>query len=153
MEETIIRKAHLNDTKEIAKLLKYYAERGVVLGRNEPEISDKIREFTVCEVDGTILGAVSLAIFWEKLAEIRSLVIAPGNQRKGYGKKLVLFSLREAKELGCKTVFTLTYEQDFFRKQGFTLADKHDFSQKIWAECTKCMKFPDCDETAMSINL
>ncbi|MBF0273965.1 MAG: N-acetyltransferase [Nitrospinae bacterium] len=152
-ENFTLRKAKLYDTKQIAALLKFYTSKGIILGRNEADISENIREFTVCEVKGEITGVVSLAIFWENLAEIRSLAINPELHRHGFGSALVKYSIQEAKELGCKKVFTLTYEDVFFKKLGFEETDKHLFSQKVWAECTKCMKFPDCDEIALSLSI
>ena len=46
-------------------------------------------------------------------------------------------------------VFALTYQVEFFHKLGFEEIDKTLLPQKIWADCIKCVKFPDCDETAM----
>jgi amino-acid N-acetyltransferase len=31
--------------------------------------------------------------------------------------------------------------------------EKSILPHKIWADCLKCPKFPDCDETAMMIDL
>jgi len=38
---------------------------------------------------------------------------------------------------------------EFFEKCGFAVTDKKVFPQKIWSDCIKCAKFPECDETAM----
>ena len=149
----LIRKARLIDTAKISQILRGYSAQGVLLGRNEPEVSERIREFAVYELDEKIVGVISLAFFWEKLAEIRSLAIDEEYQRRGIGKKMVDYVTNEAKEYGCKTLFTLTYEQVFFEKLGFEVTDKHNFSQKVWVECTRCPKFPDCDEIAMSKSL
>jgi amino-acid N-acetyltransferase len=62
---------------------------------------------------------------------------------------LVSEALNEALGLGIKRVFTLTYEPGFFSKHGFEVIDKASLPQKIWADCIKCVKFPDCDEIAM----
>ena len=32
---------------------------------------------------------------------------------------------------------------------GFALMDKNLLPHKIWADCVKCPKFPECDEVAM----
>ena len=58
-------------------------------------------------------------------------------------------AVAEAGGLGITRVFTLTYRPDFFKKHGFEIVDKSNLPQKVWAECIKCVKFPDCDEIAL----
>jgi len=48
-----------------------------------------------------------------------------------------------------KKIFVLTYKTDFFASIGFSEVDKSELPIKIWADCVTCVKFPDCDETAM----
>ena len=65
------------------------------------------------------------------------------------GTALVAEALAEARRIGVQRVFTLTYRPDFFTEHGFQIVDKASMPQKIWADCIKCVKFPDCDEIAM----
>ena len=65
------------------------------------------------------------------------------------GAQLVRACLEESKNLGAKRVFALTYEPEFFEKLGFKQIDKTMLTHKIWTDCLKCVKFPDCDEIAM----
>jgi amino-acid N-acetyltransferase len=46
-------------------------------------------------------------------------------------------------------VFVLTYQAGFFRKLGFIDVDKKELPHKIWTDCLNCVKFPDCDESAL----
>lgn len=148
-----IRKARIPDAKAIHKLLLTYAQQELMLSRSLPDIYEVIRSFYVYEDSGEILGAVSLQICWEDLAEVRSLAVAEGQMKKGIGRKLVQACLDEARELGLKKVFALTYQPLFFEKMGFQYIEKADLPQKIWSDCVKCPKFPDCDEIAMRIVL
>ena len=59
----------------------------------------------------------------------------------------------EAREIGLKRIFCLTYKPDFFAKHGFHLVDKSELPHKVWGDCIKCVKFPDCDENAMILDL
>ena len=43
----------------------------------------------------------------------------------------------------------LTYVPGFFKSFGFKRVDRKTLPHKVWTECVKCAKFPDCDETAM----
>jgi len=92
---------------------------------------------------------VALHVSWLDLAEIKSLAVAEGNQKEGVGARLVEACLKEAKELGIPTVFCLTYKPGFFEKFGFSQIDKMELPRKVWTECYRCSKFPDCDEVAL----
>jgi len=148
-----IRKARIPDAKAIHQLLITYAQQELMLSRSLPDIYELIRSFYVYEEGGEVIGAVSLHICWEDLAEVRSLAVAEGQMKKGIGRQLVQACLQEARELGLKKVFALTYQPGFFEKMGFHYIEKAELPQKIWSVCVKCPKFPDCDEIAMSIVL
>lgn len=55
--------------------------------------------------------------------------------------------------MGLKRVFCLTYKPDFFGKFGMRIVDKSELPHKVWTDCIKCVKFPDCDEIAMILDL
>jgi amino-acid N-acetyltransferase len=75
--------------------------------------------------------------------------VEEGEQNKGIGARLVKACLQESRLLGVKRVFALTYEPEFFEKLGFQRVDKAALPHKIWTDCLKCAKFPDCDEIAL----
>ncbi|HJV34764.1 N-acetyltransferase [Geomonas sp.] len=149
----MIRKAKISDVKDIQKLLSNYATRGEMLSRSLSELYDSIRDFYVCEEDGQIMGTSALHIVWEDLAEVRSVAVAEGVGRRGIGSKVVGACLDEAREIGLKRLFCLTYKPDFFAKFGFVVVDKSELPHKVWGDCIKCVKFPDCDEIAMILDL
>lgn len=148
-----IRRAKISDLKYIHKLINDFAKREAMLPRSLSELYEGMRDFIVCEYNGTILGVCALHIIWEDLAEVRSLAVDRGYQKLGIGKTLVKRCLKEAKELGLKRVFALTYNPEFFKKLGFVDIDKSSLPQKIWGDCLRCHKFPECDEHAVIINL
>ena len=145
----MIRKANLGDIKEIQRLIKLYAPRGGVLPRSLSELYDHLRDFSVFIRNRKVIGICALHICWDDLAEIRSLAVEEEDQSKGIGAKLVRACLKESRLLGVKRVFALTYQPKFFEKLGFKIVDKSALPHKIWADCLKCVKFPDCDETAL----
>ncbi len=147
----MIRKATVHDVKAIQHLLKKYADRGELLPRSLSDLYDDLRDFNVCEQEsgGPIIGVCALHVCWEDLAEIRSLAVDERYQGQGIGSDLVAEALAETRNLGIRRVFTLTYQPDFFARHGFHIVDKASLPHKIWAECVKCVKFPDCDEIAM----
>ncbi|MBM2837408.1 MAG: N-acetylglutamate synthase [Deltaproteobacteria bacterium] len=149
----VIRKAKISDVKEIQKMVEVYAQKGEMLQRSLSELYDNLRDFYVYEEEGEVAGVCALHISWDDLAEVRSLVVAERHIRKGIGKKLVTACVDEAREFGIKRVFALTYQRAFFEKLGFHEIDKMQLPHKIWGDCVKCSKFPDCDEIAMVMEL
>jgi len=145
----MIRKAKLNDVKEIQRLIRLYAPRGGILPRSLSEVYDHLRDFFLFVRNRKVIGICALHICWEDLAEIRSLAVKEEDQKKGIGARLVKACLKESALLGVKRVFALTYEPEFFERLGFERVDKSALPHKIWADCLKCAKFPDCDETAL----
>jgi len=150
----MVRKAKTSDVRSIHALLAHFADQGLLLPRSLSEIYDHLRDYTVIETsDDNIVGVVALNICWEDLAEVKSLAVSEDYQAHGLGRQLVEQCLSEADVLGVCRVFTLTYQPKFFEKLGFKLVDKNSLPHKIWADCLKCPKFPDCDEIALLVEL
>jgi len=149
----MIRKAILQDARQIHQLLMAYVKDGLVLSRSLMDIFESIRDFYVFVEEGRVVGVAALNICWEDLAEVRSLAVHEDAAGRGIGRHLVEACLAEARQLGIGRVFALTYQQSFFEKLGFEVIEKSELPQKIWGDCIKCVKFPDCDEIALSISL
>ena len=148
-ENDMIRKAQLSDVKEIQRLIKACSTRGTILPRSLSELYDSLRDFFVFTRNRKMVGICALHICWDDLAEIRSLAVREEDRKKGIGAKLVKACLEEAKTLQIRSVFALTYQPEFFEKLGFKKVDKSMLPHKIWTDCLKCVKFPDCDEIAV----
>ena len=149
----MIRKALIGDVKAIQSLINGYADQGQMLPRSLNDLYENVRDFSIYEEGSAIAGVCALHISWEGLAEIRSLAVIKGKTKQGIGKSLVNESLREAEYLGADRVFVLTYQELFFRSLGFSPVDKKELPHKIWTDCLHCVKFPNCDESALIINL
>lgn len=147
------RKAVVSDIKEIQKLINEFARKEQMIPRGINELYENIRDFVVAEENGAIKGVCALHVLWEDLAEVRSLAVRKECQMLGIGKLMIKRCLKEAKALGIKRVFALTYQPLFFKKLGFTDTDKASLPQKIWGDCVRCPKFPECDEQALIINM
>ena len=154
MSEFRLRKACVGDAKGIQAFLRDCANRGELLPRALTHLYKHVRDFHVAELDdGRLAACCGLSIIWEDLAEIRSLVVVEAFRRQGLGRRIVQACLGEAGSLGVQRVFALTYQATFFKKLGFVEVDKDMLPQKIWADCIHCPKYPDCDETAVLLDL
>lgn len=148
-----IRKALISDVKQVQRLVNEFAKKEEMLPRSLNDLYENIRDLFVYKDKGQISGACALHIVWDDLAEIRSLAVSRELQGRGIGKQLLKTCLKEAKQLGIKRVFALTYQPEFFKKNGFKVIDKSKLPQKIWGDCLRCPKFPECDEVAVIVEL
>ena len=140
----------MSDVKGIHDLIAEYARKGDMLPRSLADIYENLRDYFVyLGEDGELVGSAAIHIMWEDLAEVRSLAVREGKMRRGVGTQLVESCISEAIMLGIDRVFALTYKPGFFEKLGFQTVDKAELPQKIWTDCLKCSKFPDCDEVAL----
>lgn len=149
----ILRKAKFSDVEAIHKLVNTYAEKGLMLARSRNTLYETLRDMVLAEENGQVIGVGALHLVWDELAEIRAMAIAPENVGTGVGRKIVERLFEEARELGIKKLFTLTYQPGFFEKLGFGEVAKEELPHKVWKECINCAKFPNCDETAMTREL
>jgi amino-acid N-acetyltransferase len=152
--EGIVRPALMRDADQIHDLISYYGERRKMLFRTLEDLFERIREFRVfADNKDKILGCCGLAILWRDLGEIRSLAVDPKHIGCGLGKKMVLDAIEEARRLGLKRVFALTYEAPFFEKLGFTIVEKERLPHKVWTDCIRCEMQDNCGEIPLIMDL
>jgi len=149
-ETPAVEKAKIGDAPQIHKLANYFAQKGVMLPRALSEIYENIRDFFVVREGDKVIACAALHVYWSDLAEVRGVAVAEDKQNQRVGAKLIEACINEARELGIPQVFCLTYRASFFERQGFNRVDKAELPRKIWSECYRCPKFPDCDEVAMT---
>jgi amino-acid N-acetyltransferase len=145
-----VEKAKINDVQRIHELVNSFADKGEMLPRALSEMYENLRDFFIIrDKSKQVIGCVALHINWADLAEIKSLAVSEDKQAKGLGSILIEACLNEARELGIPTVFCLTYKPAFFERHNFHQVDKMELPRKVWSECYRCPKFPDCDEVAL----
>jgi amino-acid N-acetyltransferase len=148
-----VEKGKIKDVPQMQQLINYFADKGEMLARSLSEIYENIRDYFVVRQGERVIACVALHVSWSDLAEIKSLTVAEDYQKQGIGDQLVEACLKEAKELGIPTIFCLTYKPAFFEKYGFSQVDKGELPHKVWGECYRCPKFPNCDEVALIYHL
>jgi amino-acid N-acetyltransferase len=142
-------RARVSDANSMHRMISHFSDKGEVLPRALSEIYEDIRDYFVVRKRGRVIACAALHVTWVDLAEIRSLAVDEQEQNQRIGSALVQACLEEAKELGIPRVFCLVRKPAFFEKHGFELIDKTELPHKVWAECYRCPKFPDCDEVAL----
>jgi len=152
--EATLRRAVLSDVLAIQKLVNDFAARGEMLPRSLSELYENIRDYYVAENDGgEMVGCAALHVTWGDLAEVKSVAVREDHRGDGLGAALVKACLADARALGAPRLFVLTYIPDYFARFGFQQVEKADLPQKVWSECIRCPKFPDCGEVGMVMDL
>jgi len=144
-----VEKAKVSDVIQMHQLINHFADKDEMLARPLSELYENIRDYFVVRQGEQVIACAALHVNWADLAEIKSLAVAEDKQEQRIGVQLVKTCLKEAEELGIPTIFCLTYKPAFFEKFGFSKLDKMELPRKVWIECYRCPKFPNCDEVAL----
>jgi amino-acid N-acetyltransferase len=145
----MIRTATIHDVPRMQAIINSHAELGKMLFKNLAQLYEDLRDFAVFEENGHVVGCTALTIIWADLAEVRSLAVDAKQIGRGIGRKLVEWTVDEARRLGIRKLMSLTYEQRFFEKLGFEVVPKESLPLKVWSDCVRCPKRDGCDEIAM----
>ena len=148
-----VERARISDVAQMHELINSFADRGEMLARSLSEIYENVRDYFVVREGERVVACAAMHVVWSDLAEIKSVAVTGGSQGQGIGVQLVKACLEEAEKLGIPTVFCLTYKPAFFESVGFSQLDKAELPRKVWGECYRCPKFPDCDEVALIYHL
>ncbi len=148
-----VEKAKISDADQMHRLINHFADRDEMLPRPLSEIYENIRDFFVVRQGEQVVGCAALRVMWSDLVEIKSVAVVEEKQNQGIGSQLVEACFKEARELGIPTIFCLTYKPTFFERFGLSQIDKMELPRKVWTECYRCPKFPDCDEVALTCSL
>lgn len=145
----MIRQATIHDVPLIQAIINSHAEVGKMLFKSYAQLYDRLRDFSVYEINNEVVGCVGLAIIWADLCEVRSLAVDSRHQGRGIGRRLTEWCIDEARRLQIRRIMSLTYEQAFFEKMGFVVVPKETLPLKVWTDCVACPKRDGCDEIAM----
>jgi amino-acid N-acetyltransferase len=154
--QPVVRKARLADVGDMFRIINHYAEMQRMLPKTQLQLYENLRDYSIVAeptAPTRVLACGALHIYWENLAEIRAVAVAPGITRKGIGTLLIEHLLEEARELEIEQVFVFTYEPKFFGRFGFIQVEHRTMPLKVYNECFHCPKFNKCDELAMVLHL
>jgi amino-acid N-acetyltransferase len=148
-----LRRARVGDVAAIHKLINSFADRDQMLPRSLNELYEHLRDYFVIENGGEVVACCALHVTWSDLAEVKCLAVREDHQRKRLGCQLVEACLSDARGLSVPRVFVLTYIPRYFERFGFHTVEKNELPQKVWSECIRCPKFPDCGEVSMVVDI
>jgi len=145
-----IRAARTSDIKGIRKLIDFYALQRRVLSKETVTLYESVQEFIVAVEGDEVVGCAGLHVLWEDLAEVRTVAVSERLRRHGIGQRLLDAVIERAKSLGVKRIFCLTFETDFFGRNGFepiegTPVDPEVYSQLLHSYDTGIAEFLDLE--------
>ena len=151
--KTQLRRARTSDVQAMHRLINHFAERDEMLPRSLNELYENLRDYYIAEGEGEVVGCCALHVTWEDLGEVKGLAVREDHRGLGLGVQLVGACLEDARTLGLPWVFVLTYIPGYFERFGFCQVAKAELPQKVWSECIRCPKFPDCGEVSMILSI
>ncbi|MGF1684503.1 amino-acid N-acetyltransferase [Photobacterium makurazakiensis] len=117
-----VRRATIDDIGGILELIQPLEDDGILVRRSREQLEQEIKQFTVVDRDGLIIGCAALYPFpEEKMAEMACVAVHP-DYRDGDRGALLLNQLRiQSKNMGLSHLFVLTTRSlHWFREQGFS---------------------------------
>ena len=115
-----LRKALPTDAPAMRDLVDWYAAKRILLSRDLVSYYETIRDYTVAvDGNGKFIGCGGLHILWNEIAEVRALAVAEDWRGKGVGSAIMRALAQEARDMGMKRLFCLTFEVAFFAHHGF----------------------------------
>ena len=119
-----IRRARTGDIRAIRSLVDAYTADRRLLSKATVTLYEQVQEFWVAADErDRVVGCGALHVMWEDLAEIRTVAVDPAQRGRKIGHRIVAALLDQARELGVRRVFCLTFETSFFGSFGFTEID------------------------------
>lgn len=114
-----VRPVTREDLAVLADFIQPFVDEGRLLPRTTEELEELIYNGFVAETEGRLIGFAALEIYSRKLAEVRSLAVAPEFQGKGVGRSLVQHCVERARKRDVLEVMAITSSEVFFRSCGF----------------------------------
>ncbi len=115
----IIREAIREDIPRLERFIAPFVGDGKLLPRTLDELEELLPSFFIAELNGELVGCAALEIYSRKLAEVRSLAVAPQTQGMGIGRLLVAACVARAQQREILEVMAVTSSEEFFKLCGF----------------------------------
>jgi amino-acid N-acetyltransferase len=129
-----VRRARTADVPGIRALVDTYTGDRRLLAKAMVNLYEDVQEFFVAVDGDRVVGCGALHVLWEDLAEVRTLAVAPHVQGQGVGSALLERLVENARDLGVRRLFCLTFETDFFARHGFVPIDEVPVDVEVQAE-------------------
>ena len=115
-----VRPARTSDIPYIQLLVEPLVNQRILLGKDLVVLYEAVQEFRIAvDENDKPIGCGALHVMWQDLAEVRTLAVAPEWLGQGVGRALLERIEADARALGLSRLFCLTFEVEFFSRNGF----------------------------------
>jgi amino-acid N-acetyltransferase len=132
-----VRRARTADVPRIRELVDHYSDQRILLSKATVTLYEDVQEFWVAELDGVVVGCGALHVLWDDLAEVRTLATDPASRGHGVGRAVIEKLVETARSLGVARLFCLTFEVDFFTRNGFEVIEGTPVDHDVYEELLK----------------
>lgn len=132
--QVTLRRARTADVRRIREIVGPYVENRILVAKQNVAYYEGLQEFRLAEVDGQIAGVGALHVMWEDLAEVRTLAVDPAFRGHRVGHALLDQLIADAREIGVRRVFCLTFEVKFFEQHGFVEIEGTPVTPDVYVE-------------------
>jgi amino-acid N-acetyltransferase len=130
-----VRRARTSDIPYIQGLVEPLVQKRILLGKDLVVLYEAVQEFRIAvDEAGTPIGCGALHVMWQDLAEVRTLAVAPEWLGQGVGHAILQRIESDALELGLSRLFCLTFEVEFFTRNGFEVISDEIVQPDIFAQ-------------------
>ena len=146
----VVRRARTADVPAMRRLVELFASERILLAKAPVQYYEDVQEFRVAEavwpgqgIGGTdrceLIACGALHVMWEDLAEVRTVAVAPAWRGRGVGHLVFESLLQQARDLGVRRLFCLTFEVGFFARQGFRAVNGTPVSPEVFAQLLRSL--------------
>jgi amino-acid N-acetyltransferase len=147
----MLRSAKNSEARALHALIAANLEEGHLLPRTLGELQIHAGRFVVATRGRRIVGCAELAALSAHVAEVRSLVVDPGERGHGVGTMIVDELRRRARTEGFDKLCAFTHAPAYFIPMGFSIVPHTWLLEKVTTDCVKCPLFRRCGQYAMVV--
>ena len=130
----IVRPARTGDIKSIRSIIDAYVLGRRLLSKETVTLYENVQEFIIAEYEGEVVGCGALHVLWEDLAEVRTVAVLESMRGKGVGNAIIENIVARARSIGVERIFCLTFETDFFARNGFEVIEGTPVAPEVYLQ-------------------
>jgi len=119
-----IRPMTIADIPGVLSLMQPKVQEGALVARTTNDLTERLGDYAVYEVDGTLHACGALHLFGEeRTGEIAAIVVDETFASRGIGRKMMSYLIEKATKIRLDSVFVLTTQtSDWFQQLGFVVS-------------------------------
>jgi len=119
------------DIPGVLSLMQPKVEAGALVARTSNDLAERLDDYAVYDVDGSLHACGALHVFPDRQGEIAAIVVDEAYASRKIGRKMISYLIEHATKIKLKSVFVLTTQtSDWFQQLGFVEATVDDLPEQ-----------------------